>query len=74
MEFFKDVFIHSYFGGVFWIAFGLFFLRSWTKKKKEDNVHMDSERLVGNLRGFAAGVGGIALGFIIIIGKILGKL
>ncbi len=74
MEFFKDIFIHSYIGAAIWILIGIWFLKSWNKKKLKASVYSDSQRLLGNLYGFAAGVGAIILGVAIIISKILGKL
>ena len=72
MEFFKDIFIHSYIGAAIWILIGVWFLKYWVKKKPKARV--DSQRLLGNLYGFAAGIGAIILGVSIIISKILGKL
>ena len=74
MELFKDIFITSYFGVVFWIAFGIFFLKSWSKKKDKDSLHKDTERITYNLKGVGAGIAGITLGIMILIGKILGKI
>lgn len=54
MEFFKDIFIHSYIGAAIWILIGIWFLKSWNKKKLKASVYSDSQRLLGNLYGFAA--------------------
>lgn len=70
MEIFENFLLYSYWGGLIWIAFGIWMIRFTIKNPQEKPYSM----LQGDMKGWAAGVVGIALGICIIIAKLLGKL
>jgi membrane protein DedA with SNARE-associated domain len=60
--------LFSYFGAICWIIFGVLMIRFITKNPAEDKYSQG-----GDMKGWVAGLGGIAFGVFIIIMKILGK-
>jgi hypothetical protein len=63
------LFLRSYFAGLFWIAFGIFFINFVIKNPAEDKISQG-----GDMKGWAAGISGILIGILIIIFKALGKI
>lgn len=72
MDIIIDIFITSYFGSIFWIAIGIYQLRSFQKKKDDDSLFQDTQRVSSNIRGFGIVIGSFALGLIIAYSKITG--
>jgi hypothetical protein len=62
--------ITNYWGGFFWILLG-FYSIYYTIKNPQKNPY---SVLQGDMKGWAAGIGGVLLGIVIISLKLLGKL
>lgn len=59
-----DFLAQSYWGGLFFTLFGIYFIRNAVKEKTITS---------NNLRGWAAGIGGVVGGLLIIYFKLTGK-
>jgi len=57
--------VQSYWGGVFFLFFGIYFIRNAVKERTLTSNY---------LRGWAAGIGGVIGGLLIIIFKLTGKI
>ncbi len=56
--------VQSYWGSLFFLLFGIYFIRYSIRKPTT----------IANIRGWAAGIGGVIVGLLIIIFKLTGKI
>lgn len=62
---FFELSVKSYWGGIMYLVMGILIIMGYFNKRKNSNGYF--------FRGLFAGVGGIILGILILIMKILGK-